>query len=352
MKKEFIKYGLCILLMGFMAGCDDYAQKEIQNYIYVDRTSLSLFVGQSLQLTASPTDGTYQYQWLSEDTKVATVTSNGLVEAIGEGSTNIVVRDGDLVTKVPVTSAVRVPLRDVSLGATHLELLPGGKKTILVTYIPDNANDIPKHSWRSENPDVVTVNVAGDITVVGEGVTNIVYQIGDIVKKIEVDAAYTRPFKGPHILSAAAPYDLFAANFDMGGEGYAFHDDDSGDNSGQGGNYRRSNGDTSSDAVDIEGYGQNVGWTGAGEWLLYTVEVIDGGVYKVEAQVAVPGTGSFHLEVNNENVTGTVGVPNTGGWGTFWWISVPDITFTEGRHKIKYYFEGGHNFKSLKFTKK
>ncbi len=356
MKTEFLKYGLSILLLGYISGCDNYEQKIIEKNIYVDRQSLSLFIGQTVQLTASPTDGTYQYQWSSEDASVATVTSNGLVEVISEGFTNIVVSSGDLFTKVPLTAVVRVPLEDVSVSESFLELIPGGKKTILVTYIPDNANDIPEYLWSSENPDIASVNIAGEITGVDEGVTTIVYRIGDIVKEVMVDVAYTRPFKGPHILSAAVPYELPAANFDLGGEGYAFHDQDANNHTGND-NYRRNNGDNQSTPVEIEGDGgNNVGYTNPGEWLLYTVEVIDEGEYLVEAQVAVPGTGSFHIEVDGINVTGTIDVPNTNGWGNYTWVSTPEdkltLILTEGRHKIKYYFEGGHNFRSLKFTKK
>lgn len=102
MKTKFLQYGLCLLLLGCMMECDDYEQKIIEKNIYVDRVSLSLFVGESIQLTASPTDGTFQYQWSSEDPTVATVTSNGLVEAISEGFANIVVSSGDIVKKIAV----------------------------------------------------------------------------------------------------------------------------------------------------------------------------------------------------------------------------------------------------------
>lgn len=356
MKTKFLKYGLCFLLICYVAGCDDYAQKTIEENIYVNQPELSLFVGETVQLTASPTDGTYQYTWSSEDPAVASVSSNGVVEVISEGFTNIVVSSGNLSTKIPLTAVIRIPLKNVVISESMLELLPGNKKTVLITYVPENANDIPAHSWSSENPDIATVSVGGEITAVDEGVTNIVYRIGDIEEKIAVDIAYTRPFKGPHILSATAPYELPAANFDFGGQGTAFHDSDATDSSGQNGNYRVSNGDNNSTAVDIEGFGLNIGWTSPGEWLLYTVEVTDEGDYLVEAQVAVPGTGSFRIEVDGVNVTGTIGVPDTGGWGSFTWVSIPEdkltLNLTEGRHKIKYYFEGGHNFRSLKFSKK
>ena len=354
MKAKFVKISLWGLFLGWVTGCYNYEGIDVEKSIYVNRQSLSMFIGEQVRLTASPTEGTYS--WSSEDERVATVTPEGLVEAASEGSTHIIVSSGNLFTRVPLTVVVRIPLEDVVISESLLEMFPGNKKTVPVTFVPENVNDIPAYSWSSENPGVATVSKGGEVTVVNEGVTNIVYRIGDIVKIIVVDVAYTRPFKGPHILSSAAPYELPAANFDLGGEGAAFHDSDATDSSGQNGNYRVTNGDNNSTAVDIEGFGLNVGWTSPGEWLLYTVEVLDEGDYLVEAQVAVPATGSFHIEVDGVNVTGTIGIPDTGGWGNFTWISTPEdkltLTLSEGRHKIKYYFEGGHNFRSLKFTKK
>lgn len=356
MTTKIFKLGLSLLFTIYMVGCDDYARKTIPENIYVNLPELSLFVGESIQLSASPTDGTYSYTWRSEDPSVATVSSNGLVEVIGEGFTNIIVSSGDISTRVPLDAVTRIPLQEAVINETSVELYVGDRVSILVTLLPENANDVPQHSWSTNNPDVATVSEAGEITAVGEGVTHVVYKIGEIEKKIEVDAATSRPFKGPHVFSAAAPYELMAADFDLGGEGNAFHDVDATDSSGQNGNYRKSNGDDNSTGVDIEGFGLNVGWTNPGEWLLYTIEVEDAGEYLVEAQVAVPGTSSFHLEVDGVNMTGTIAVPNTGGWGSYTWVSQPEdkltLNLTEGRHKIKYYFEGGHNFRSLRFTKK
>ncbi len=356
MISKFIKYSLSILFLLQIAGCDDYAEKPIEEYIYVNQSSMSLFVGETIQLEASPTDGTHQFSWTSEDPSVATVTSNGLVEVVGEGFTNIIVKSNNLSTKVELNAIVRIPLEEVLISETSMELYVGNRKTVFITLLPENANDVPAYSWGTEDPLIATVSEGGEITAVGEGITYIVYKIGDFEKRIEVDAATTRPFMGPHILSAEAPYELMSAKFDLGGQGNAFHDNDGHDASGQNGNYRVSNGDNSSTAVDIEGYGLNVGWTNPGEWLLYTVEVVDAGEYKVDVQAASPSASSFHLELNGENVTGTINTPNTGGWGAYQWVTTPEdkltLNLTKGKHKITYYFEGGHNFRSLRFTKK
>ncbi|MDR2627137.1 MAG: carbohydrate-binding protein, partial [Dysgonamonadaceae bacterium] len=217
---------------------------------------------------------------------------------------------------------------------------------------PENANDIGFLAWTTGNVDVATVNSVGDITGVGEGETEVTCSGGNFSQKIRVSVAYTRPFKGPHILSSAAPYTLPMVNFDLGGEGYAFHDNDTGNS----GNlpYRADNGDNTGGAVDMENASNpNIGWTGDGEWLQYTVEVRTPGKYQVEVEEASPNSdGSFRIEVNGVDQTGTVIASNTGGWGNFGWDVVPaKLTLDEGVNKIKYYFvHGAHNIRTLRFT--
>ena len=61
-----------------------------------------------------------------------------------------------------------------------------------------------------------------------------------------------------------------------------------------------------------------MGWVGAGEWLRYTVNVKAAGSYKAVVRVASSGTGGkFHIEFNGVNKTGTMSVPNTGGWQAY-----------------------------------
>lgn len=354
--KTIVKYSLSLfLLIVLLASCDDYQRTEVEKSFFVDHQSLTLFIDQEIHLKASPSDGTYQYKWTSEDETVATVTNDGKVKAVAEGSTNIIVSASDISLTVPITTVKRIPLEDIVLNMTSFIGTPGEEKTVMVTLVPENANDVPSYSWTSEDKSVAIVDPNGKISLISEGVTNIVFRYGETVKKIVADVAYTRPFKGPHILSAAEPYILPAANFDFGGEGYAFHDSDANNRTGND-NYRKNNGDTMSTPVEVEGDGANVGYTNPGEWLLYTVEVSDAGNYKIDAQVAVPGAGSFHIEIDEVNVTGTIEVPGTGGWGSYIWLSDPEdkltLDLTQGKHKIKYYFEGGHNFKALRFTKK
>ena len=103
--------------------------------------------------------------------------------------------------------------------------------------------------------------------------------------------------------------------FDNGGEGVAYHDTTSGNS---GGAFR-------STGVDIEaasGGGYDVGWTSATEWLQYSVNVASAGSYTAQVRVASAGQGGqFHIEMNGTNVSGTLTVPDTGGWQNWQTVS-------------------------------
>jgi hypothetical protein len=340
----------CFLL----TGCEENLRTEVKGAFFVNKSSLALFVGDEVQLIASPTDGTYVYRWSSDDASVATVDKDGLVKAVGAGVTYIIVKAGDLENRVEVTSVVKVPLESVELSESHLELLYGDKATVIATCHPENYNFSEEIIWYSENPDIARVE-DGVITVTGEGVTSVVFQSGNIVERVVVDGKYTRPFKGPHTLSSSAPCEVPAANFDFGGEGFAFHDNEPENKTGND-SYRLANGDTRGTPVEVEGNGNNIGYTSANEWLVYTLNVEEAGTYFVEASVSANGNNArFHIEVNNENVTGPIHIPNNGSWSSWRWHPVPplEIHLDEGEQRVKFYIEdSGFNFRALRFTKK
>jgi hypothetical protein len=146
-------------------------------------------------------------------------------------------------------------------------------------------------------------------------------------------------------LPAPIPGTVEAEDFDDGGEGLAYHDNDAGNNGNQ---YR-------TERVDIENCsegGFNVGWTNAAEWMEYTVEVAITGEYNIAVRMASGGGGGrFRLEFDGVNVTGTVTCPGTGGWQN--WISVETrAQLTAGKHIMRFYEEtDGYNVSKFVFTK-
>jgi len=141
-----------------------------------------------------------------------------------------------------------------------------------------------------------------------------------------------RPYGG---VAATIPGTVECENYDLGGEGIAFHD---GDTVNSGGGYR-------TDAVDVETCGDlsggfDIGWTNPGEWMKYTVNVTTAGTYRLQTRVACNGPGgTFHYNVDGATATSTLTVPNTGGWQT-WETVATSITLTAGQHVIQLMEDG------------
>jgi len=79
-----------------------------------------------------------------------------------------------------------------------------------------------------------------------------------------------------------------------------------------------------------------VGKTEAGEWIEYTVDVATAETYTFEARVASKGLGgSFHVDFNGMNKTGTLTVPDTGDWESWQTVKKTGISLSEGRQVMR-----------------
>lgn len=149
------------------------------------------------------------------------------------------------------------------------------------------------------------------------------------------------------------PGKIEAEEFDNGGEGNAYHDNDE----------ENRNGTTRNEGVDMSATA--VGYTQTGEWLEYTVDIQYEDEYIVESRVASGATGAaftFYLD-NNFIVPGDDGtpggfvkVPNTGDWNTFEIVETKLNKLSAGTHILKVEITGDwvdidyFNFKSVNFS--
>lgn len=136
-------------------------------------------------------------------------------------------------------------------------------------------------------------------------------------------------------IAAALPGIIQAENFDDGGTGVAYSDTTA---ANQGGQYRTTNVDVETTA-DVGG-GYNVGWIAPTEWLKYTVNVTLPGTYDIELRVASSGTGgTLHIEVNGANISGTISIPNSGGWQSWTTVKKSGVTLAAGTQVWKVVFD-------------
>jgi hypothetical protein len=155
--KKFLKCtasilaGLCVF-----AACSDDSNNEVEEVtIFVDHSSLDLFVGEQVKITASPTGETFE--WKSDNPAVATV-SAGLVIAVGEGTTSIVVSCRDAKLTIPVSVKERILITGISVSESSLTLKPEETVTLTASLLPANNNEVnPVILWESSDPAVVTV---------------------------------------------------------------------------------------------------------------------------------------------------------------------------------------------------
>ncbi|MDY0146108.1 MAG: carbohydrate-binding protein, partial [Kiritimatiellia bacterium] len=125
-------------------------------------------------------------------------------------------------------------------------------------------------------------------------------------------------------------------NFNTGGEGVAYHDATA---ANEGGQYRLAEG------VDITrdttaGNNHVVGWTPAGEWLEYTVNVASSDTYVLETRVAGVGSGGkFKILVDGVDKTGLLSVPHTGAWNAYQVVRKTGVQLTAGLRTVRVVME-------------
>ena len=160
-----------------------------------------------------------------------------------------------------------------------------------------------------------------------------------------------QPFGGT---PAPVPGTLQAANYDTGGQGVAYNVTAA---NGSADSYR-------SDGVDLEatadtsdttaaGGAYDLGWTGAGQWFKYTVEVATAGTYTVSLRVAAPTAVADALHIDNSsgtNLTGSVAIAATGSYQT-WATVTANVTLAAGQQTLTVDQDAaGWNLHYLAFT--
>jgi carbohydrate binding protein with CBM6 domain len=233
-------------------------------------------------------------------------------------------------------------------GASTLTAQPGdGRVALSWTAVAGALGYTVSRGTASNGETPLTSGLAGTgylDTAVANG-TTYYYQItavnvnGDGVPSNEANAMpnaaaaprSASPFGGT---PAPIPGTIEAENFDDGGASVAYVDTTPGN---RGGAYRQTDVDIESTADAGGGY--DVGWTRPGEWLQYTADATATGIYALELRVASASTGgTLRLEVDGVDVTGTLIVPNTGGWQTWQTMRTEGIVLRAGRRRIRLVF--------------
>ena len=170
--------------------------------VSVDKSAVSLTIGGTSTATiaanvAPATATNKNVTWSSSNTAVATVSTGGLITAVGNGTATITVTtaDGNKTAKTTVT--VTTAVSSVSVNQTSVSLSIGGTATatIVATVAPATATN-KNVTWSSSNTAVATVSTGGLITAKANGTATITVTTVDGSKTATVAVTVTTAVTG------------------------------------------------------------------------------------------------------------------------------------------------------------
>ncbi len=140
--------------------------------IDIKEESINLTVGTTNQLTStiSPSGASGKITWLSGNSRVATVNQNGLVTAVGAGTTTIIAKTINNKTDVCTITVGNYSqgLKNIDITTNYSVIPVGVEKKLYVAFIPSNASN-KTITWSSNNPSVATVDSSGNVKAIAPG---------------------------------------------------------------------------------------------------------------------------------------------------------------------------------------
>jgi hypothetical protein len=277
-----------------------------------------LCIGASGQGTANGTvlqmytcaNGTYSTQ-LSQEW-IFTSAATGYYEVADANATaeawnvvNVGTTSGSLMQIWSYAGASNEEFEAVSLGNGYYEFIGQGSGFCLDVPGNSTANSVQLDIYTCNNTTAQAFKLVTPSASSGEG-----------------------PYSG---VAAAIPGTAMAENYDTGGQGVGYSVTST---NGTDNGYR-------SDGVDLEtasapATGNDLGWSAAGQWFRYTVNVSTAGTYTVSFLVAAESAvgDAFHLSNSSgTNLSGSVAVPDTGGWQT-WTTLTATVTLPAGTQTL------------------
>lgn len=182
----FLSFFLLVVLTG---GCNTFDTFNVTDKPFVDQTSVQLYIGEyagernAVQLISSPADNSYV--WTSKDPNVASVDQTGLIKAVGEGITSIVLQSENDQTVIDVKVQEFIPLEGFEINTNSVIGFWQNTTPIFVTLFPENASDV-KIEWTSLDNNVAKVYDNGLIKTLEEGRTTVTAKYGEFEQEIDV----------------------------------------------------------------------------------------------------------------------------------------------------------------------
>jgi endoglucanase Acf2 len=272
------------------------------------------------------------------------------------GGSSIVVNFSDGFN-LSVPAGELVTSRDIGIdgyiSTPFAEVYPGGSIPLSVTFSGGTPNKV-EFMWGDSLIGQVSsapfVWTATDIPAGRNSFYARIYDGSDfgLTNILSIFSGEQLPYSG---FPAEIPGTIEAGEYDLfeGGSGFgvSYHDNDRGNN----GDFRENEG---VDAGSHPSEGKTVGWIAPGEWLEYTVDVQQAGLYNLSFRYACGnnnGGGPFHLVLDEDTIKSSSSMAYTSDWDSWRSQSVSSIPMKSGVNVLRIAIEGGEfNLGKLTFT--
>ncbi len=98
------------------------------------------------------------------------------------------------------------------------------------------------------------------------------------------------------------------------------------------------------DVLTVTNEGATVGWNNAGEWLEYSINVEEAGLYDLSFRFASGnsnGGGPIHFEIDGNTISPSIQMSTTNDWDNWSTKNVSNIELTEGEHILRLVVDDG-----------
>ena len=168
--------------------------------IVISPSSVSMLLGDKTTLTASvfpenTTDKTVT--WGSDNPAVASVTSDGVVTALGLGTATITASNGlsKATCRVTVNPVVAT---SISLNVKDETIFVASTTQLAASFSPENVTD-KTITWTSSKPEIATVSDQGLVYGVAVGTTTITASIGSVSTTCQINVVHRIPDMDPAV---------------------------------------------------------------------------------------------------------------------------------------------------------
>jgi endoglucanase Acf2 len=245
---------------------------------------------------------------------------------------------------------------EATLSSSFTRAYPGGSVELSATITRGNATKVEFYNGSNKIAEAVQAPFSAEATDLSIGIHSIYARIysGEnftTTNSIRVQVGEQAPYGNnrPTLPGSieAGHYDRFEGG---SGQNIAYFDLSPGNN----GDFRK---EESVDASYITAEGATVGWIDAGEWLEYSVNVAESGMYSLAFRYASgnsAGGGPFTIRLNDEEISGAITVPSTSStvWSIWATKTVTNLPLTAGNHVLKLNFASGEfNLGRMTFTR-